>query len=65
MGQIVQRLLFRVGAEEGGSGEGHFVERHDFEGCCFRKLRSFYTEEVPGESEGRKDEQRSGNGCKP
>lgn len=53
------------GAEEGGSGEGHFVERHDFEGYCFRKLRSFYTEEVPGESEGRKDEQRSGNGCKP
>lgn len=65
MGQIVQRLLFRVGAEEGGSGEGHFVERHGFEGYWFRKLRSFYVEKVPVESEGRKDEQGSGYGCKP
>lgn len=29
----------------------HFLEGHGFEGCCFRKLRSFYVED-PVESEG-------------
>lgn len=29
-------------AEEEGIGKGHFLERCGFEGCCVRKLRSFY-----------------------
>ena len=60
--QIVLKLLFRVEAERGGTGKGHFLEGHRFEGCCFRKLRRFYVENEAVESEGRKDEQRAGWG---
>lgn len=59
-GQTVLRLLLRVEAEEGGTGKGHFLEGHGFEGRCVRRSRSFYVEKEAVESEGREDEQRVG-----
>ena len=59
------RLWFRVGEEEGGTGKGHFLEAHGFEGCCFIKLGRFHVVKEPVESEGRKREQRAGWGRRP
>lgn len=49
----------------GGTGKGHFLEGHGFEGCCFIKLGRFHVVKEPVESEGRKREQSAGWGCRP